>query len=616
MFRVFVSSTSQDLQAHREAVRDAVLALGMHPVMMEHFPAMDADAVAACHQKVQDCDLFVGIYAHRYGYIPHQHTRSITELEYDWAGEAGIPRRVFVIDPDHPWPDSLRDPAHAAALDAFKQRVGREKVWATFTTPESLAARVSQSLAHDAGRVQRERQQQRRLLIGSVSLIAVLLALISAAVVLSRPDDDDSVGRLATAQAVAALNQTATAAAWTPTPTATPTLLPTATPLEGDPARTGEIVVVVAPFERTSGSAFTPEIDMLEVLRQAAAEAGDVRVIGIGHPLADRAQAQQVSDLYGATMVVYGRTAPGGVTAHYEITPRDGFVDFEAEGEYRVSTAQLDNFEAFLYEGMDVNYILGLTAGQLHYFEDDLDGAVRSFSLATDALDPRRADDLHAYVLYFFRGNCYAFQEAYDQAVADYDEALRLNPDLAEGYVNRGLTHVRLGRYEQAIADYDRALAIDPAYINAYHSRAEAAYDLGRLGAAIDDYTRILELDPGDVAAYQNRGLAYHDQGLLAQALDDYNHALALAPDDADLYANRALVYADRGDFENALADVNRAIDLDPQFALAYGIRGALYYFQGDRERALADLREYARLAGDEASPDILAILAELEGTE
>ena len=290
MLRVFVSSTSQDLQAHREAVRDAVLALGMHPVMMEHFPAMDADAVAACHQKVQDCDLFVGIYAHRYGYIPHQHTRSITELEYDWAGEAGIPRRVFVIDPDHPRP-TLRDPAHAAALDAFKQRVGREKVWATFTTPESLAARVSQSLAHDAGRVQRERQQQRRLLIGSVSLIAVLLALISAAVVLSRPDDDDSVGRRR--WAVAALNQTATAPPDPPHRHADSAA--DRDPAEGDPARTGESW---SSSRRSSAPAAAPCAgDRYARSADRPLPKRATCVIGIGHPLADRAPAQQVSDL-------------------------------------------------------------------------------------------------------------------------------------------------------------------------------------------------------------------------------------------------------------------------------------------------------------------------------
>ena len=90
MLKVFISSTSVDLKDYRSAVRDAIMVLNMHPVMMEHFPAMDADAVEACKQKVLDCDVFVGIYAHRYGYVPLTETKSITELEYDWAAEGDL----------------------------------------------------------------------------------------------------------------------------------------------------------------------------------------------------------------------------------------------------------------------------------------------------------------------------------------------------------------------------------------------------------------------------------------------------------------------------------------------------------------------------------------------
>lgn len=100
MLRVFISSTSRDLTEHRATVRDAVMSLGMHPVMMEHFPSMDAAAIAARRAKLLDCELFVGIYAHRYGYIPKHSAVSITEMEYDWAEEADLPIRVFFCYPE------------------------------------------------------------------------------------------------------------------------------------------------------------------------------------------------------------------------------------------------------------------------------------------------------------------------------------------------------------------------------------------------------------------------------------------------------------------------------------------------------------------------------------
>lgn len=148
--RVFVSSTSKDLADHRAAVRDAILKLGMHPIMMEHFPAMDANAVDACQRKVLDCDVFVGIYAHRYGYIPADQHHSITELEYEWAVAADLPRRIFVVKPDYEWPREFSDMGDDyTKLDAFKKRVGAERVWSEFTTPDSLAAAVTQSLVQD-----------------------------------------------------------------------------------------------------------------------------------------------------------------------------------------------------------------------------------------------------------------------------------------------------------------------------------------------------------------------------------------------------------------------------------------------------------------------------------
>lgn len=150
MLRVFVSSTSKDLTAHREAVRDALLRLGMHPVMMEHFPTIDAGALAACHRKVLDCDLFVGIYAHRYGCIPAGQRQSITELEYHWAVTAKIPCHAFVVQPDYEWPHEHTDMGDEyTRLDAFKKRVGTSHVWSEFTTPDSLAAAVTQSLVQD-----------------------------------------------------------------------------------------------------------------------------------------------------------------------------------------------------------------------------------------------------------------------------------------------------------------------------------------------------------------------------------------------------------------------------------------------------------------------------------
>ena len=83
--RVFISSTSIDLPEHRQKVIDACNQLHLIPDGMKHWPAADSEALKFCLDKVNQADVFVGIYAHRYGWIPPGESKSITELEFRWA---------------------------------------------------------------------------------------------------------------------------------------------------------------------------------------------------------------------------------------------------------------------------------------------------------------------------------------------------------------------------------------------------------------------------------------------------------------------------------------------------------------------------------------------------
>ena len=145
---VFISSTSIDLPEHRQAVVDALLAIGLFPSGMEHWPTpADENPVDFCYQKMQKTEIFIGIYAHRYGWRPDgPGTPSITEKEYDWAGELEIPRFCFIMDDDHPWPRSRMELDAQEELAAFKERVS-ENVRGTFTTPDDLAKQVLAALA-------------------------------------------------------------------------------------------------------------------------------------------------------------------------------------------------------------------------------------------------------------------------------------------------------------------------------------------------------------------------------------------------------------------------------------------------------------------------------------
>ncbi len=145
MHKVFIGSTSIDLREYRESVRDVCLELGFFPIMMEHFEAMGEGATKGSKHKLDEADVYVGLFAFRYGYIEAGYDRSVTEIEFDYAGERGLERLCFLADPSHPWPTASMDPQNADRLQAFKSCINT-LIRAQFTTPDNLKSEVMLAL--------------------------------------------------------------------------------------------------------------------------------------------------------------------------------------------------------------------------------------------------------------------------------------------------------------------------------------------------------------------------------------------------------------------------------------------------------------------------------------
>jgi tetratricopeptide (TPR) repeat protein len=148
---VMISSTALDLPAHRKQALDACLRQDMFPMMMEHLPANDAEAIAASLKLVDEANIYVGIFAHRYGYVPKMNNPqqiSITEIEYNRAVERNIPRLIFVIDKTHALTiDDVEQGAGAAKLKTFKERLQTGNIVNSFKSPDDLRGHVINSLS-------------------------------------------------------------------------------------------------------------------------------------------------------------------------------------------------------------------------------------------------------------------------------------------------------------------------------------------------------------------------------------------------------------------------------------------------------------------------------------
>ena len=125
-------------------------------------------------------------------------------------------------------------------------------------------------------------------------------------------------------------------------------------------------------------------------------------------------------------------------------------------------------------------------------------------------------------LVYMERGRDYLRTHDYDRAIAEFDEAIALNPNYDSYYI-RGEAHYRKREYDLAITDFTIAIQFDPSCASVYRNRAAARYNRGEYDRAITDCTKAIELDSNYASAYHLRGKAYNEKGDSIRANADFD---------------------------------------------------------------------------------------------
>ena len=162
--------------------------------------------------------------------------------------------------------------------------------------------------------------------------------------------------------------------------------------------------------------------------------------------------------------------------------------------------------------------------------------------------------------LYAARARAYRAQANLDHAIADFDEAIRIDPSRPFLLELRGNAWHAKHDYPKAIADYERALQLNPKLIPAYLGRASAHFAKGDLDAALADYQAAIELNPKGAVLYLQRGHVWRRKGELARAVADYSEALRIAPALLGAQVARGIALESGGDRNGARADYQAAI--------------------------------------------------------
>jgi tetratricopeptide (TPR) repeat protein len=136
---------------------------------------------------------------------------------------------------------------------------------------------------------------------------------------------------------------------------------------------------------------------------------------------------------------------------------------------------------------------------------------------------------------------------------------------LANVLNSRGMAQETLKNFEQAKADYNKAIEINPEYGNAYNNRGNIKAEQADYKGAIKDYSRAIELNSQFVEAYCNRGIARENLDDHSEALEDFDKAIEINSEYIDGYLRRGILKQDLGDYAGAIRDFDRVIEIGPE---------------------------------------------------
>lgn len=199
-----------------------------------------------------------------------------------------------------------------------------------------------------------------------------------------------------------------------------------------------------------------------------------------------------------------------------------------------------------------------------------------------------------------------------EEAIALYQRAIAINPNIGEAHYNLGIILWKQGRPGEAISSFQSAIAADPNDAYSYYNLANMLQGQGRMDEAIALYQRVVAINPNYAEAHNNLGNLLQEQGRLDEAISSYRSAIAANPDDVYSHYNLGNVLQEQGRADEAIVSYKNAIAINPGYMEAYNSLGYMLQQQGKIDKAI-DAYQKA-LEKDPDNPVAEHMLASLTG--
>lgn len=228
-----------------------------------------------------------------------------------------------------------------------------------------------------------------------------------------------------------------------------------------------------------------------------------------------------------------------------------------------------------------------------------------------EAVNPALSD------IWFLRGLVYQRSPSHrnlHNAQIAYDQYLAARRDNPTAFHNRGDARKDVGDFEGAVADYTEALAVNPRYVNALKNRGHLLYaHLDRPAEGLADLNRALELAPEDFWSYMGRGAIYEGTGRFAEAEADYRRAFDIDSERHFIWYRLGTFYLVQGRLEEAERHYSESIRRSPETDQAIQLyrRGIVRLARGAYADAVSDFEASIRLrTAGHVYPQLMRFLA------
>jgi tetratricopeptide (TPR) repeat protein len=201
-------------------------------------------------------------------------------------------------------------------------------------------------------------------------------------------------------------------------------------------------------------------------------------------------------------------------------------------------------------------------------------------------LDPNLAE------VYVTQGVALGKQGKLDEAVTAFLHALRVNPDYVEAYVDLGAALREQGKLDRSVAFLQHAIRLKPKLADAHNKLGLAYFEQGKLDEAEQSYREALRLKPDFALAMSHLGNLLEEMGQADAGCCLIESALNLAPDDFQVRTHFGIALVNQGKFDEAKAHFLKAVAIKPSFspALFFLARDGNYHFTDEELTRIKEL--------------------------